>query len=264
MGRLVTAPSPVPIDETAEDRTEPSRPGVRFLVDEAVFEDVCEALGEIDLPAQGQIRRLLARLGPEAVGDMVDAALLVQKGGGALKRDGNPRTLGGVFFFLMAHHPIGQKVVQPYYKHRIPSDPEPNRPALSWKDRLCFAVEPKGEVAKVKIVVMGRPGQVTQGKGFVAMVLSESKVPSLPKGLPAPPPQPTEYMLFVPSKHWPKVQAALAKDPTDQIVAEGWCALDAEAERIAVFATQTTTRATQRKAREAQTAGEPSEATPSA
>jgi hypothetical protein len=242
MGRLVNAPSLVKssVDVVAD--------GGELLA------KLADELGEVNPPALGQIRRLLRKLGPEAMRNLVDAAKLIQCAGGALKRDGNPRTLGGVFFFLVAHHPVGQHIVQPYYKHRIPSDLEPDKPALAWNDRLGFLVEPKGEVAKVKIVVTGRPGQITQAKGFVSTVLSEKKTPSLPKGLPSPPSQPTEYMVFIQSKQWGRVQSALDADPTDQLIVEGWCAIDVEAERIAVFATSATTRALQQKTREAKQA----------
>lgn len=228
------------------------QPLVLYYVDQGQVAELAEQLGEVNPPAIGQIRRLIRRLGPDMVSEVADAAVLLDHAGGLLRRDGGRRTLGGIFFFLMAHHPIGQKVVQPYYAFLIP--PEPVTEPFVWSERLSFQVDPKGEVGNVKITVTGRPGHVTQANGFVSTVLSQKKVPSLPKGLPSPPPEPTEYMVFITNKHWGKVAAALDADPTDQVIVEGWCSLDAEAERIAVFALNTTTRGLQRKQREAQSA----------
>ena len=287
MSRLVTVPSPEPSEvlptmpirrkkagavaaskppeaPSASMRRKKARLKMPLVaVDAKIFEDVIEALGEIDSPALGQIRRLLASLGTDVVQNLVDAALLIQEAGGVLKRDGTPRSLGGVFFFLVAHHPRGQHVVQPYYKHRIPSDLEPDKPALKWADRASFNVDPKGEVARVKIVVTGRPGQITEAKGFVSTVLSEKKTPSLPKGLPSPPALPTEYQVYLQSKQWRRVEPALSADPTDVLIVEGWCSLDLETERIAVFATNATTRGLQRQKAPAK-AAEASDPAPSA
>ena len=56
--------------------------------------------------------------------------------------------------------------------------------------------------------------------------LVSPKAPSLPKGLPAPPAELTTTVVFIAAKQWRKVQPALAADPTDRVIVEGYPALD--------------------------------------
>ena len=92
----------------------------------------------------------------------------------------------------------------------------------------------------MKITVIGRPGTaVEQGQAIVLALVSE-KVPDLPKGLPEPPAG-TRYTVFVARKPWGKVAEALA-DVEDAAIIEGYAALDARVEGIAVYATSATTK----------------------
>lgn len=215
-------------------------------------------LGETEEKPRAQLREIVLKLGFERVRAIVDAAKLMHDAGGLLKhralyfskRRVNVRTLGGTFFFLVSHHPEGRLVVKP----ERPPEPEATNsyPVISWGDRGRVAPHVKGEASTVKITVIGRPGQVTRAKGFVAVVMSQRKVPSLPQGLPAPPPYPTDYLVFVSEKQWKKVEAAIAA-PDDILIIEGWCAFDGEGEKIAVWATFATTRALQQAKRAATT-----------
>ncbi len=63
----------------------------------------------------------------------------------------------------------------------------------------------------------------------------------MPKGLPAPPAG-THYTVFVARKQWATVAEALATDPEDTAIIEGYAALDPRVEGIAVYATSTTTK----------------------
>jgi len=93
----------------------------------------------------------------------------------------------------------------------------------------------------VKITVIGRPGAaVEQGQAVVLALVSE-KVPAVPKGLPEPPAG-TRYTVFVARKPWTKVAAALAADPEDAAIIEGYAALDPRVDGIAVYATGATTK----------------------
>jgi hypothetical protein len=201
-----------------------------------------------------QLDSLVRVLGPEPCRQLADAAKIIESAGGMLKNRGGRRSFGGTFFFLASQHPVGSTVIKrrkPFRGDAPSAAPVPRYPAIRWQDRLtAIAVEPRGELRTVKITVTGRPGQITRADGFVAMVLSQRAVPSLPKGLPVPPPEPTDYMVFVSEKHWRKVEKAL-EAPNDFLIVEGWCAFDGEAEKIAVWGTNVTTRELQRAARPA-------------
>jgi len=69
---------------------------------------------------------------------------------------------------------------------------------------------------------------VEQGQA-VALALTSEKVPDRPKGLPEPPAG-TRYTVFVAHKQWAKVAEALAADPEDAAIIEGYAALDARVE----------------------------------
>jgi len=93
----------------------------------------------------------------------------------------------------------------------------------------------------VKITVIGRPGAAVEQGQAIAVALVNEKVPDLPKGLPEPPAG-TRYTVFVARKQWAKVAEALAADPEDAVIIEGYAALDSRVEGIAVYATSATTK----------------------
>jgi len=82
------------------------------------------------------------------------------------------------------------------------------------------------------------------------------KVPTLPKGLPAPPAG-TRDTVVVARKQWAKVAEALAADAEDAAIIKGDAALDPRVEGIAVYATSATT-----KRRQAATRATPPATTP--
>ncbi len=110
-----------------------------------------------------------------------------------------------------------------------------------------------GKATIVKITVIGRPGASVEQGQAVALALVSEKVPDLPKGLPAPAAG-TRYTVFVARKPWAKVAEALATDPEDVAIIEGYAALDARVEGIAVYATSATTKRVQAAKRAAQVA----------
>ncbi len=62
-----------------------------------------------------------------------------------------------------------------------------------------------------KLTLIGRPGRVIQaGECVITTLQSSGKLPTLPKGLPAPPAQPTTFVVYIAAKQWRKVEAALA------------------------------------------------------
>ena len=93
----------------------------------------------------------------------------------------------------------------------------------------------------MKITVIGRPGTAVEQGQVVVLALTSEKVPDLPKGLPEPAAG-TRYTVFVARKPWAKVAEALAADPEDTAIIEGYAALDLRIEGIAVYATSATTK----------------------
>ncbi len=79
----------------------------------------------------------------------------------------------------------------------------------------------------------------------VVVALTNEKVPDLPKGLPEPPAG-TRYTVFVARKPWGKIAEALAADPEDALIVEGYPSLDPRfPQGITVHATSVTTKRTQ-------------------
>jgi len=99
-----------------------------------------------------------------------------------------------------------------------------------------------GRATTVKITVIGRSGATVEQDQAVAVALMSEKVPDLPKGLPEPAAA-TRYTVFVARKQWAKVAEALATDPEDAAIIEGYAALDPRVEGIAVYAKRATTAA---------------------
>jgi len=108
----------------------------------------------------------------------------------------------------------------------------------------------------VKITVIGRPGTAVEQGQAIVVALTNEKVPDLPKGLPEPPAG-TRYTVFVARKPWAKVAEALAADPEDVAIIEGYAALDPRVEGITVYATSATTKRLQAAKRATQPAATP-------
>ncbi len=62
------------------------------------------------------------------------------------------------------------------------------------------------------------------------------------RATPSSSPAGTRYTVFVARKPWTTVAEALAADPEDAAIIEGYAALDARVEGIAVYATSATTK----------------------
>ena len=105
----------------------------------------------------------------------------------------------------------------------------------------------------MKITVIGRPGTTVEQGTAVALALVSETIPDLPKGLPEPPAS-TRYTVFIARKQWAKIAEALAADPADAAIIEGYAALDPRVEGIAVYATSATTKRLQAAKRATTTA----------
>ena len=98
-----------------------------------------------------------------------------------------------------------------------------------------------------KTTLMGVPKAVVDRGRYFVMALEYGGAPSLPRGLPSPPPGVIVYTVFITAKQWQPVAAALAADPTDQMIVEGFVYYDEALETLALLAQSATTLKTQKK-----------------
>jgi len=241
----------------------------------ALARGIAAVLGETMPPPIRTITRVVDRLGPDRARALLGQALTSEASGGLALPDGRRRTPGGTFLFLVrtapdlstddrasifpkaGYHAWGAGRATPAAATPTPAAPAP----VAWTDDTYHTLAQQlqhdvGRLTTVKITVIGRPGTaVEQGQAIVVTLTSE-KVPDLPKGLPEPPAG-TRYTVFVARKPWAKVAEALAADPEDAAIIEGYAALDPRVDGIAVYATSATTKRLQAAKRAAQPAATP-------
>ena len=217
-----------------------------------------------------QLRRVLRTLGPERTMDFVHQTLDIEVHGGMMLPDGSRRrTPGGVFFHLVRGNiswkeavAINRDWVQWHRskattpattKRENPTHLPPAHPPFREEDRgevIQALKQQLGEVRNVKITLIGRPGRIVERQNLVITTMQSAKVPSLPKGVPAPPTPPTTYMVYIAAKQWKMVAEAIA-DPDDSLIVEGYPAYDPELEGLAVYAMSVTTKKLQVAKRQA-------------
>jgi len=228
----------------------------------ALARAVAVVLDETMPPPIRTITRAVDRLGPARARAVLGQALTVAAQGGLTLPDGRRRTLGGIFFYLVRTSDAISREDKDYIFPRqgghptraggsgTPAVPAPAAPApVAWTDATFRSLtqqlqQDPGRATTVKITVIGRPGTAVEQGQAVAVALVSEKVPYLPKGLPEPPAG-TRYTVFVARKPWAKVAEALAADPEDTAIIEGYAALDPRVDGIAVYATSATTKRTQ-------------------
>ena len=94
----------------------------------------------------------------------------------------------------------------------------------------------------VKLTLIGRPGTVQKQATFVGFTLNSAthQIPPPPKGLP-PLKGTTKYLVLAATKHWDKVEGALAKDKEDKLYIEGYPTMQEGFAGIVVQATTLST-----------------------
>ncbi len=105
----------------------------------------------------------------------------------------------------------------------------------------------------MNVTIIGRPGEIVERQGVIILAMKHTTAPSLPKGLPAPPMQPTSYLIFVSQKQWKKVADAIT-NPEDKLIIEGYPVHHPRFAGITVYATQVTTTLLQAAKRQPQAA----------
>ncbi len=233
--------------------------------------EIAAQLGETEIEARRQIVRALRVIGEERSRAFVAQALAVEAAGGMLLKSGGRRhTPGGLFFRLMRDELMADaegrqaayRIFRPQGSGRTgqggPKAPKSKPPlvAYEWAAFSADAAEAMsgvGEATTVKLTVIGRPGKIVERNDVVLVAMRSEKAPSLPKGVPAPPSPQTDYMVLVGMKQWRKVAEALAADPNDKLLIEGYPTVQPEFAGITVYATSATTTGIQAGKRAAQT-----------
>jgi hypothetical protein len=218
-------------------------------------QQIADQLGETEATPRAQIRRMLQTIGPERTQAFVQQALETEANGGILLPDGSrKRTRGGVFFRLVRDQvsDAERRAIWPYpirqqRKQREKASAMPLPPQLApfqWEqaDEIIIAVTSHpGEATTVKVTIVGRPGEIVERQGVIILVMRSAAAPSLPKGLPPPPAQPTNYLVFVSQKQWKRVAEAL-QNSEDKLIVEGYPVHHPRFAGITVYATQVTTK----------------------
>jgi hypothetical protein len=231
--------------------------------------EIAAQFNETEVEPKRLIGRALRNLGEERVRAFVVQTLEVEATGGLMLPDGSRRrTPGGVFFHLMRSGIDKKASRKIFWSHTTPQSQGTQRTTLGagpatdagatpfdWTTFGVAATEAMssaGEATTVKLTVIGRPDKIVE-RGDVALVgMRSEKVPSLPKGVPAPPSPQTDYMVLVGMKQWRKVAEALATDPADKVIMEGYPTVRPEFAGITVYATSATTTGIQAGKRAAQ------------
>ena len=225
---------------------------------------IADDLGEKEPGPRAQVGRVVRVLGIERAQDFYEQALFIEATGGLMLPDGSRRrTSGGVFFKIVRDgvskeerwkiFPApgqGKKPAQPSQPaHAAPAA----APAAAPVPTITELPNATGEARTVKLTLVGRPGRIIAKNGYIQTTMTSSKLPALPKGMPAPPTTPTTYTVYIGQKQWQKVAASLQGNPEDVLIAEGMPAYDPALEGIAVYVTNTTTKLLQQAHPAAQT-----------
>ncbi len=268
-------PQPTAASNAPDDALRGSRPAAPARPrlgpeDWRATQEIAAQLGETERGPLGQVGRVVGRLGVDRARAFLTRTQEIEAAGGLMLPDGSRRrTPGGVFFHLVRADDTLTREDRAYIfppqsarngrtkaadTAATPATPAPtaaptpttSAPSPAWADddyRCVMAAlqQDLGRATTVKITVIGRPGAAVEQGQAVAVALVSEKVPDLPKGLPEPPAG-TRYTVFVARKQWAKVAEALAADPEDAAIIEGYAALDPRVEGIAVYAASVTTK----------------------
>jgi hypothetical protein len=226
-----------------------------------VVEKIATTLGETDKSPLATIDRMVKVLGEEKSLAILEEALKIEAGEGMLTDNkSRRRTVGGTFFKLTKNQTTSQergKIFGPPPRAR----PKPEIIPITWEESEALSIEalklPRGEAEKVKLTIIGRPGRLVEKEAVVITTMQSSKAPSLPKGLPQPPGDPTTYIVYIATKQWRKVKKSIKQNPEDKLIIEGYPIFDkriGQTGAMTIYAQSVTTTMIQQAKREAQRA----------
>jgi len=236
----------------------------------AIAAEIAAQLGETEPEPLQHLYRAVRHLGEGRARELVTQALTVEENGGMMVPDGSrKRTVGGVFFHLVRGEMGPKKFYGIFRPQGGPKDKDKEKAPGSSSSPVAAIGEPfdeatfeaaaaeamseAGEATTVKLTVIGRPGTVVERGDVVLVGMRSEKAPSLPKGVPVPTAPRTDYLALVGMKQWRKVAEALAADPADKMIVEGYPMVRPEFAGITVYATSATTTGIQAGKRAAQT-----------
>jgi PHAX RNA-binding domain len=221
-------------------------------IDQAV-QILAAALGETEADPLAHLRQIIAYKGVAFAERILKRAREIEANGGMRTHDGTrQRTLGGIFFYLTRRRITREehRVLWPhhdmptYRNNRGGHDTEVvTTPAIAWTQRgtIYATLTVHGEVHRVNINLVGRPGRIAHQGDYVLTTMRGPKPPTLPRGLPSPPESPPRYAICIARKQWDVVAPAL-ENPNDALVVEGYAAFDEQLPGIIVYAKSVTTK----------------------
>jgi hypothetical protein len=220
--------------------------------------DIAQQLDETNPIAIEQIERIVEHLGAEAAQAFLREALEVEAQGGMMLPDGSRRrTPGGVFFYIAKgriSHEVRGLIWPHLWPRRKPRKRKPKIKPLPWATCLELAPEAMqepGEATTVKITLIGRPGRIVERENVVLTSMQSTKAPTLPRGLPKLPDEPTTYVVYIARKQWQRVAEAV-QDPKDKLIVVGYPVFEKRLGAMAVFTTFVTTKNLQAAKRQTQ------------
>ncbi len=219
---------------------------------------IAKHLGETEKQPLRTIERITKVLGEERAMALLDETLKLEANGGLQTDDGlQRRTPGGVYFKLVKNKATSRERWL-IFNYKRPAKPKPKPEPVTWEEIEHLStkiLDLPGEVSKVKLTLIGTPGRVIEKGDVVLTSLKSTKAPSLPKGLPKPPPESVTYLVFIAKKQWQKIKDSVENNPDDKLIIEGYPVFDKRIGKegsMTLYAQFATTVLTQQARREAQ------------
>lgn len=226
-------------------------------------DEIATTLGETEKTPLATIERVLKVLGEEKALALLAETVRVEAEGGLLTDDkARRRSPGGVFFKLVKNRTTSKERGRifgppPKVKHE-----KPEIKPITWAESEAFSNEvlelPQGEATTVKVTIIGRPGRIIEKEAVVITSMQNSRAPSLPKGLPPLPEDPTTYIVYIAMKQWRKVRSSIKQNPEDKLIIEGYPRFDRRVGQrgaMTIYAQSVTTTLIQQARREAMKQG---------
>jgi hypothetical protein len=226
----------------------------------SLIEEIARTLNETEKEPVNAIDRLVKIIGEEQALALLQETLRIEAEGGLTIDDSAQRRTPGGVFFKLAKNRLNSRERWLVFGSVQQKAKQVKQP-ITWEESQqlsCEALQlPKGEASIVKITVIGRPERVIEKQEVVITSLKNSTPPSLPKGMPVPPADPTIYVVYIAIKQWRKVKASLDEHPEDKLIVEGYPRFDkriGQQGTMTIYAQNATTKLLQQATRQKQRA----------
>lgn len=221
-----------------------------------VVQHIADELGEGEKKPQRQIRQIVERAGIEFAERLLQETKEIEANGGMTIDSGDrKRTPGGVYFYLARRDLPEDDRDAIFHAWRVALRKRNEREAhfdeFSWEERSSIIktllASKVGEIAELKVSLTGRLGEIERREYLIITTMEHRIDPdSLPKGVPQPPTDPMQYVVYISAKQWERVEKAVEDD---DIIVEGYCTFDKETDQYTIYTTYVTTQKLQRKER---------------